>query len=223
MSLLGKVATPAQAASLRTLFHDPTKFAGEWILPTISRDDPLYARQDYWRGKAWAPVNWLVYQGLKIYEWDREATQLAESSARMFLKPWRERGECHENYMSTTGDGSGDPHYTWGALMALIAVEQYIDANPWHGLRFGNLQPVEAGSLERYYVAGALYDVALAPDSIEVRRDGKLLFAADAPLEIRHVRFLDGRVSAEVRASGAARLRVGDAPARAIGPGLTRL
>jgi hypothetical protein len=223
MSLLGKVATSEQAAALRKLFHDPTKFGGEWILPTISRDDPEYPKQDYWKGKVWAPVNWLVYQGLKIYEWDREATLLAESSARMFLKPWRERAECHENFLATTGEGSSDPHYTWGALMALIGVEEYIDANPWHGLRFGNLQPAQAGSLERYYVAGSLYDVALSPDSLEVRRDGKLLFAADAPLEIRHVRFQEGRVSAEVRAAKAARLRVGGAPAREVGPGLTRI
>lgn len=223
MSLLGKVATSEQAAALRKLFHDPTKFGGEWILPTISRDDPEYPKQDYWKGKVWAPVNWLVYQGLKIYEWDREATLLAESSARMFLKPWRERAECHENFLATTGEGSSDPHYTWGALMALIGVEEYIDANPWHGLRFGNLQPAQAGSLERYYVAGSLYDVALSPDSLEVRRDGKLLFAADAPLEIRHVRFQEGRVSAEVRAAKAAKLRVGGAPAHEVGPGLTRI
>ena len=40
MSLLGKVANREQAEALRKMFHDPSKFAGEWILPTISRDDP---------------------------------------------------------------------------------------------------------------------------------------------------------------------------------------
>ena len=60
----------------------------------------------------------------------------------MFLKPWREKGHCYENFLATTGEGSSDPHYTWGALMALIAVEEFVDINPWHGLRFGNLEPV---------------------------------------------------------------------------------
>ena len=55
-SLLGKVAKPEQAESLRKIFHDPSKFAGEWILPTISRDDPLFPRQDYWRGKSGLPT-----------------------------------------------------------------------------------------------------------------------------------------------------------------------
>ena len=222
MSLLGKVATREQAAALRKMFHDPTKFAGEWILPTISRDDPMYPKQDYWRGKAWAPVNWLVYQGLKIYEWDREATQLAESSARMFLKPWRERGECHENYMSTTGAGSGDPHYTWGALMALIAVEQFVDINPWHGLRFGNLEPGEVGAIERYPIAGALYDVELSKDGLQVKRDGKELFAANAPVELRHVQFASGRVSFEVRAGRPVDIHVGGGPSRRFEAGVSR-
>lgn len=221
-SLLGKVAGPGQADALRRLFHDPRKFAGEWLLPTISRDDPEYPKQDYWKGKAWAPVNWLVYQGLKIHEWDREAGLLAESSAKMFLRAWREKGECHENFLSTTGEGAGDPHYTWGALMALIAVEELIDANPWHGLRFGSLEAARAGGVERYPVAGALYDVSLSADGLEVKRDGRALFATDAPAEIRHVRFGNGSVDFEIRCSRGVGLRVGGGGAEQFGPGVTR-
>jgi len=222
MSLLGKVAAPDQAEALRGIYHDPRKFAGEWILPTISRDDPLYPKQDYWRGKVWAPVNWLVYQGFKIYEWDREARLLAESSAKMFLKPWREKGNCHENFLSTTGEGSSDPHYTWGALMALIAVEELIDANPWHGLRFGTPDPVEAGAIERYPVAGALYSVELSEKSLFVKRDGRPLFTADGPAEIRQVAFSRGRVEFEVRARRPVNVRVGTGTAREFGAGTTR-
>jgi glycogen debranching enzyme len=222
MSLLGKVPGSEQAEALRRLFHDPKKFAGEWILPTISRDDPEYPKQDYWKGKAWAPVNWLVYQGLKIYEWDREAAQLAESSAKMFLKPWRERGECHENFLSTTGEGTGDPHYTWGALMVLIAIEELVDINPWHGLRFGNLEPVEAGAIERYPIAGALYDVELSKDGLRVKRDGKQLFAANGPVELRHVRFSSGHVSFEARANRPVDLSVGGGPGRRFDVGVSK-
>jgi hypothetical protein len=222
MSLLGRVATAEQGEALRGIYHDPKKFAGEWILPTISRDDPEYPKQDYWRGKVWAPVNWLVYQGLKIYEWDHEARLLAESSAKMFLKPWREKGNCHENFLSTTGEGSSDPHYTWGALMALIAVEEFIDINPWHGLRFGTLEPVEAGAIERYPVAGALYDVELSEAGLHVKRDNRPLFTTDAPAEIRQVRFSAGRVDFEVRARQRVRVKVGTGEAREFGPGVTR-
>ncbi len=225
-SLLGQVAPPERAEALRKLFHDPTKFAGEWILPTISRDDPLYPKQDYWRGKVWGPINWLVYQGLKIYEWDLEARLLAESSAKMFLRAWRERGECHENFLSTTGEGSSDPHYTWGALMVLIAVEELIDCNPWHGLRFGNLHPVEEASVERYFVSDSYYDVSLSDKHLEVRRDGRFLLAANGPVEVRHVAFTGSpatgtRMRFEVRASRPVQLRMGKAAPREYSPGLT--
>jgi hypothetical protein len=223
MSLLGKVADPARAEAVRKIFHDPNKFAGEWILPTISRDDPLYPKQDYWRGKVWGPVNWLVYQGLKIYDWDLEARQLAASSAKMFLKPWREKAECHENFLSTTGEGSSDPHYTWGALMVLIAIEELIDANPWQGLRFGNLDPVEEGGIERYPVSGALYDVKLSSGGLQVKRDGKALFATDVPVEIRQVVFDAGHVSGEIRAPRSGKIWVGTGAPRVFPKGISRI
>ena len=220
MPLLGRVASRQQAESVRRFFHDPEKFAGEWILPTISRDDPLYPKQHYWRGKVWAPVNWLVYQGFKIYEWDHEARLLAESSAKMFLKPWREQGNCYENFLATTGEGSSDPHYTWGALMALIALEEFIDVNPWHGLRFGTLEPVEAGAIERYPVARALYDVEMSGAGLHVKRDNRPLFTTDAPAEIRHVRFSRGRVDFEVRARQPVKIKVASGEAREFAPGI---
>ena len=220
LPMLGKVATLEQAEALRILFHDPTKFAGEWILPSISRDDPLYPKQQYWRGKVWPPMNWLVYQGLKIYDWDEEARLLAASSAKMFLKLWRERGECHENYLSTTGEGSSDPHYTWGTLLVLIAIEELIDANPWHGLRFGNVNPVEAGAIERYSIAGSLYDVSISSDHLEVRRDEHLLFRADRPVEIRHVEFEGDAVRFEVRSPKEFKLVLGNGRAQQFPHGL---
>jgi hypothetical protein len=223
LSLLGRVASPDRAEILRKIFYDPNKFAGEWILPTISRDDPMYPRQDYWRGKVWGPINWLVYQGLKIYEWDHEARLLAESSAKMFLKPWREKGECHENFLSTTGEGSSDPHYTWGALMILIGIEEYIDANPWHGLRFGTLEPVGPGAIKQYPVQNGFYDVTLSDRGLEVLRDGKKLFATDIPVEIRHVEFREGTVTAEVRSKRSGKINVGSGPQRPFSPGLTKI
>ena len=71
-------------------------------------------------------------------------------------------------FVTMTGEGSSDPHYAWGALMALIAVEELIDANPWHDLQFGNLHPVESGEIERYPVADSLY-----PGAVSGSRMGK--------------------------------------------------
>jgi putative isomerase len=138
----------------------------------------------------------------------------------MFFKPWREKAVCRENFLATTGAGSSDPHYTWGALMALIAVEELIDINPWHGLRFGNLEPIEAAGLERYPVGGALYDVQLSDQGLTVKRDGKSLFTATVPVEIRQVQFRNDRVQCEVRAGRPGQLRIGTGQPRDFATGL---
>jgi len=167
-------------------------------------------------------VNYLVYQGLKINEWDHEAHLLAESSAKMFFKAWREKAECRENFLATTGEGSSDPHYTWGALLALIAVEELVDINPWRGLRFGNLEPVQPAGLERYPIAGARYDVQLSEQGLTVKRDGRPLFATTLPAEIRQVQFLGKRVRCEVRAGRTGQLRIGTGEPRTFAAGVTR-
>jgi hypothetical protein len=141
----------------------------------------------------------------------------------MFLTAWRDKGESHENFSAITGEGTGqsDPHYTWGALMALLAIEELIDINPRHGLRFGNLEPVAPASIRRYFVSGSLYNVTQSSDGLEISKDGQLLFAADGPAEIRHVEFVGDQVRFEVRASKPVRIRVRNNPARDFPAGLT--
>jgi hypothetical protein len=106
--------------------------------------------------------------------------------------------------------------------MVLIAAEELIDVNPWHGLRFGNLEPVEEGSLKQYYVAGSLYDVALSGRGLEVQRDGRRLFATDSAVEIRHVEFHQDEVSFEVRTRKPVKVWVGTGPAQEFPVGLSR-
>lgn len=114
---------------------NPKRFWGELVLPSISRDDPAYPDQDYWRGRIWAPLNFLVYLGLRRH--DRAAASvLAQRSAEIFLKEWREERHVHENYNAETGDGddvvSSDAFYHWGALMAMARlIDQGWADSPW--------------------------------------------------------------------------------------------
>jgi hypothetical protein len=107
-------------------------------------------------------------------------------------------------------------------MMVLVAVEELIDINPWHGLRFGNMDPVDEAGIERYYVAGSNYDVFVSSKHLEVRRDGRFLFGTDVPVEIRRVTFKDQRVSFELRAPRPVKLRVGDTAARDYPAGTSR-
>ncbi len=66
--LISKSATEAQARRMiDEHFFNPDEFWGEWIMPSIAKNDLAYPEQDYWRGRIWAPMNWLVYIGLTNY------------------------------------------------------------------------------------------------------------------------------------------------------------
>jgi putative isomerase len=125
--LLTGVATPDQMHRMLAGYLDaPTKLGGEWVIPSICRDDPAYAEQHYWRGRIWAPLNYLVWLGLcRAGETDR-ARILSEKSAALLLKEWRSHGHVHENYHADTGTGCGyqwsDAFYHWGCLLGLPAI-----------------------------------------------------------------------------------------------------
>jgi len=123
--LLAKAATPEQA---RTMIEkhlvNPREFWGEWVIPSIARDDPAFKDQEYWRGRIWGPMNYLVYLGLRNYEDAAVRKDFAEKSYALFLKEWKDKGHVHENYNAVTGSGddvsSSDRFYHWGALLGYI-------------------------------------------------------------------------------------------------------
>jgi len=127
-ALLARAATQEQAQRMMTeQFYNPKKFWGEWMMPSISRDDPAYADQMYWRGRIWAPMNFLVYLGMRNYALAQARRDLVEKSKALILKEWREKGHVHENYNADTGEGcdksaSSDALYHWGGLLGFIAL-----------------------------------------------------------------------------------------------------
>ena len=125
--LLAGVATQEQAERMiNEHFFNPDEFWGEWILPSIARNDPAYPDQSYWRGRIWAPMNFLVYLGLRNYDLPEARKALVEKSEALLLKEWREHGHVHENYCADTGEGcnknNSDRFYHWGGLLGLISV-----------------------------------------------------------------------------------------------------
>lgn len=139
--LTGTVARDRALRMVREHYFKPEEFYGEWMLPSIARNDPAYPDQNYWRGRVWAPLNWLVYLGFRRSGLTEAAKDLAEKSERLFLKEWRERRHVHENYNADTGEGcpdgkntaGSDPYYHWGALLALIPLLESGAASfdPW--------------------------------------------------------------------------------------------
>jgi len=123
--MLAHAATPAQAsAMLEKHLLNGKEFWGEWVIPSIARDDPAFHDQEYWRGRIWGPMNYLVYLGLRNYDDAATRKEFAEKSYNLFLKEWTEKGHVHENYNAITGTGddvtSSDRFYHWGALLGYV-------------------------------------------------------------------------------------------------------
>lgn len=127
-ALLAGAATQEQAASMtEAWFNVARHLGGRWKLPSISRDDPAYVEQNYWRGRIWGPLNLLVYLGFRRYGLTQAQHDLAENSAELLLQEWLEHGHVHENYNADTGEGcdvarGSDRYYHWGGLLGLPAM-----------------------------------------------------------------------------------------------------
>lgn len=134
--LLAGAAAPHQAKAMLRLLDDPAKFGGTWRLPAVTRDDPAFRDNVYWRGRIWPPLNFLVYHALRRQGFDAAASRLAENGLRLFMGAWRDR-LCPENFNAVTGEACDQPDtdgfYGWGALLPLLGAAEVSDVTPWHG------------------------------------------------------------------------------------------
>ena len=98
-ALNGSVASQKQAQQMmEEHYYNPEEFYGEYVMPSVARNDTAYTGADYWRGSIWAPMNLLVYWGMQNYELPEARKDLAEKSKNLLLKNWHEKGWVRENY-----------------------------------------------------------------------------------------------------------------------------
>jgi len=129
---------PDSARLEKLLSHltDENEFGGEYVIPNVSRQDPAFPEQDYWRGRIWAPTNFLVSEGImrtgNVDVWD----QIVRKGLNLFIKCWDEKGIVAENYNAITGEAaekgkSSDKFYHWGSLLVYMAAGRVVNFNEW--------------------------------------------------------------------------------------------
>lgn len=128
-ALFSDSVSPARARRIADEhYYNPEEFYGDWMLPSIARNDPAFHDQTYWRGRVWAPLNFLVYLALANTDLDDVRKDLAKKSTAIFMKEWTEHRHVHENYNSITGEGcdvrNSDKFYHWGALLSVVALAE---------------------------------------------------------------------------------------------------
>jgi len=192
---------PDEEQALRMLRHllDSDEFWGDYVIPTISKDDPAFKDQQYWRGTIWPPTNYLVYQGLKAYRFDAAASEFAHKSASLFLRSWQNYQLCPENYDSRTGSAGGQRYQSWGPLFALIALEEYLDITPVEGFRFGMLNPERSGRISRISIQGRHYDLSISPREMTLKEEGKKIVDINGGAVIRHFFYSENEISFDIK------------------------
>ncbi|MBN1418237.1 MAG: hypothetical protein JXP34_05635 [Planctomycetes bacterium] len=186
--LLAGAATAEQAREMvETQLRDPRGFWGEWMLPSIRRDDPAFLDQDYWRGRIWPPMNFLAAAGLRRYGFGAEAAAIAESGLRMFLRAWRDESRVYENWSALTGEGgnvpNADPLYAWGALLAYIAIQEIFDIDAAGTFSFGSARGFDAG-IRSVRIRGEAWRIRSSPDGLLVARGSDPVIESDRPCRI---------------------------------------
>ena len=119
---------------LRRYVTNASEFAVEpgtgFGIPSISRSSSAFSDNNYWRGRAWGPMNMLVFLGLREYAHlplaTRAMADLARQSEATFLVEWVPNHRVMENFNSVNGKGcdvsNAIPFYHWGALNALVSL-----------------------------------------------------------------------------------------------------
>ena len=103
-------------------------------IPTISRSDPNFFDNSYWRGRTWGPTNLLTWMSLSQEPYSNIPSVaaarkgLCQQSFDLMMKEWLEKRHVHENYNSTTGVGgdvpNSNPFYHWGANLVYIGMRE---------------------------------------------------------------------------------------------------
>jgi hypothetical protein len=199
-TLLARIPDDARAQRMLKRLLDPRQFWGDYVVPSVSRDDPSFRpeSQQSWRGAVRPSANYLVYQGLKAYRLDAIASEFARKSAAMFMRSWTSFGLSPEAFDSLTGEAGGQRFQSGGPLAALIAVEECLDFTPAEGFRFGILKPEAKARLSRILVLGRHYEVEASGSETLLREEGETIIAIGGGAVVRRFLYSEREVSFDI-------------------------
>ncbi len=147
--LAAGIPSAERAQKLIAHIFDESEFWTQFPLPSVWLKSEAVNDNVYWRGRAWPPLNFFTYMGLKRYGKWEEARKLLDKIMAHFARGWLNERACYENHNTFTGRGDDsvdtDPFYGWGALYPLMWIMEHIDRDPWHGINFGS---VSGGAFE---------------------------------------------------------------------------
>ena len=123
LAMWAGIATDKQAERMvKEHYLDERTFHAPYGVRTLSKMEKMYAiiksgNPSCWLGPIWGISNYMVFEGLVKYGYNKEAKDLAEKTITMFGKDIDECGEMHEYYNPETGEGVNNPGFqNWNLL-----------------------------------------------------------------------------------------------------------
>jgi len=222
--LAAGLADEEKAKRMMATLLNPKNFWGEYPLPSISRDDPAFAEKTPGRGAILAPMNYLVYLGLKRQGYLNEAAELARKNLAIARLAMDQAGRFDDQFSSVDGrpvsepsDESADgPRTYFFGLMIWPAVEELLDANPWTGLSFGSVAAAEESRLEHLNVSGVKLDVIGGPKRTLIRRNGATEVECEAPVRLRAYQSSDRAIGFAIEAKDRAHILIPSSKGRKV-------
>lgn len=196
--LLAGLVDEARAKRLVDALRDPKRFGFDAALPSIARNDPNYDGHTPGSGAVWAPMNYLIYLGLKRYGYHADAAMVAKHCLALTKSSLTSSGRLDDTFMNLEGriaPASAPQQISFPGLMAWAAIEELMTADPWAGLSFGSPTANEEASLDRILYSGTPYDVAIGPKRTVIRSGGKLEIECDAPVRLRNYQASERAIS----------------------------
>ena len=171
MPLMTGLVPADRKERLLSILRDENKFWGEYMIPSIAKDDPAFPDQAYWRGQIWPPQVLWTYLGLKRSGERELAWEFANKVGAMLAREWTEKGFTPENYNGYSGRCSGAPHYNWGVLMGLPLLEELVTFTEDEVI-FGNPLAPDGTELSNVLVDGRYYSLTVQDGVTTVCCDG---------------------------------------------------
>lgn len=98
---------------------------GYYLCPSFDVDHPRFDSKRYWRGPIWPQMNWLVYQGLKQYDFEETAAIVRGDLLHLVGKlGFYEYFEAQKEVAAQLEHGYGGNHFSWTAACVLDLLKE---------------------------------------------------------------------------------------------------
>jgi putative isomerase len=107
-----------EAIRARLIAHlmDPNEFWGEYVIPSVARNDPHYDPETMWRGPVWANINYIFIEALRQVGEHALARTLLERTLDLVMS----QPGIYEYYNSETGEPSATAVDAFGWTAAVF-------------------------------------------------------------------------------------------------------